>query len=88
MLVLKTAAGDISDFQMLMLASDTSIYARTYEINCHYLMTLSFFAVRNLNVRSKTSVIFQLPGPNNRKYRGKPFRKGLNNLGQLIGRLD
>ena len=31
----------ISDFKMLMLASETSIYARTAEINCHYLMTLS-----------------------------------------------
>ena len=31
----------ISDFKMLTLASDTSIYARTAEINCYYLMTLS-----------------------------------------------
>ena len=31
----------ISDFKMLTLASETSIYARTAEINCHYLMTLS-----------------------------------------------
>ena len=30
----------ISDFKMLTLASETSIYARTAEINCHYLMTL------------------------------------------------
>ena len=33
----------ISDFKMLTLASKTSIYARTAEINCHYLMTLSPF---------------------------------------------
>ena len=31
----------ISDFNMLTLASETSIYARTAEINCYYLMTLS-----------------------------------------------
>ena len=31
----------ISDFKMLTLASETSIYARTDEIKCHYLMTLS-----------------------------------------------
>ena len=31
----------ISDFKMLTLASETSIYARTAEINCYYLMTLS-----------------------------------------------
>ena len=31
----------ISDFKMLTLASDTSTYARTAEINCYYLMTLS-----------------------------------------------
>ena len=31
----------ISDFTMLTLTSETSIYARTAEINCHYLMTLS-----------------------------------------------
>ena len=31
----------ISDFKMLTLASETSIYARTVEINCYYLMTLS-----------------------------------------------
>ena len=31
----------ISDFKMLTLAGETSIYARTAEINCHYLMTLS-----------------------------------------------
>ena len=31
----------ISDFKMLTLASETSIYARTAEIHCHYLMTLS-----------------------------------------------
>ena len=31
----------ISDFNMLTLANETSIYARTAEINCHYLMTLS-----------------------------------------------
>ena len=30
----------ISDFKMLSLASETSIYARTAEINCHYSMTL------------------------------------------------
>ena len=30
-----------SDFKMLTLASEISIYARTAEINCHYLMTLS-----------------------------------------------
>ena len=30
----------ISDFKMLTLASETSICARTVEINCHYLMTL------------------------------------------------
>ena len=31
----------ISDFKMLTLASETSIYARTAKIDCHYLMTLS-----------------------------------------------
>ena len=31
----------ISSFNMLTLASETSIYARTADINCHYLMTLS-----------------------------------------------
>ena len=31
----------ISDYKMLMLASETSIYARTAEINSHYLMALS-----------------------------------------------
>ena len=31
----------ISYFKMLTLASETSIYPRTDEINCHYLMTLS-----------------------------------------------
>ena len=31
----------ISDFKMLTIVSETSIYARTAEINCHYLMTLS-----------------------------------------------
>ena len=31
----------ISDFKMLTLASETSIYAQTVEINCYYLMTLS-----------------------------------------------
>ena len=31
----------ISDFKMLMLAGETSIYSRTDEINCHYLMTMS-----------------------------------------------
>ena len=31
----------ISDFKMLTLASETSIYARTAEINCYYLITLS-----------------------------------------------
>ena len=31
----------ITDFKMLTLASGTLIYARTDEINCHYLMTLS-----------------------------------------------
>ena len=30
----------ISDFQILTLASETSIYARAAEINCNYLMTL------------------------------------------------
>ena len=30
----------ISDFKMLTLASETSIYARTAEITCYYLMTL------------------------------------------------
>ena len=33
----------ISDFKMLTLASETSIYARTAEINCYYLITLSVF---------------------------------------------
>ena len=33
----KTAC--ISDFKMLTLASETSIYARIAEINCYYLMT-------------------------------------------------
>ena len=41
MLLLKTVAGGIFDYQMLKVASETSIYARTDEINCHYLMTLS-----------------------------------------------
>ena len=57
----------ISDFKMLTLASETSIYARTAEINFHYLMTRTVcFAVRNLNVLelTKTSVIFQLTGLN------------------------
>ena len=31
----------ISDFKMLTVASETSIYARTAKINFHYLMTLS-----------------------------------------------
>ena len=31
----------ISVFKMLTLASETSMYARTAEINCYYLMTLS-----------------------------------------------
>ena len=31
----------ISDFKMLTFASETSIYARTADINCYYLMTLS-----------------------------------------------
>ena len=31
----------ISDFKMLTLASEISIYVRTAEINCYYLMTLS-----------------------------------------------
>ena len=31
----------ISDFKMLTVASETSIYSRTAEITCHYLMTLS-----------------------------------------------
>ena len=31
----------ISDFKMLMLAVEISIYARTAEINRYYLMTLS-----------------------------------------------
>ena len=30
----------ISDLKMLTLASETSIFARTAEINCYYLMTL------------------------------------------------
>ena len=33
----------ISDFKMLTLVSETSIYARTAEINCYDLMTLSVF---------------------------------------------
>ena len=40
----------ISDFKMSTVVSETSIYARTAEINCRILMTLSVFAVRNLNV--------------------------------------
>ena len=40
----------ISDFKMLTLTNETSIYARTAEINCHYFMILSCFAVRSLNV--------------------------------------
>ena len=35
----------ISDFKMLTLASETSTYARTAEINCYYLMTLSVLRV-------------------------------------------
>ena len=31
----------ISDFKKLTLASETSIYTRTAEINCYYLMPLS-----------------------------------------------
>ena len=31
----------IFDFNLVMLASETSIYARTADINCYYLMTLS-----------------------------------------------
>ena len=31
----------ISYFKMLTFAGETSIYAQTAEINCHYLMTLS-----------------------------------------------
>ena len=31
----------ISEFKMFTLASETSIYAQTAEINCHYFMTLS-----------------------------------------------
>ena len=31
----------ISDFKMLTLAIETSIYARIAEINCHYLVTLT-----------------------------------------------
>ena len=31
----------ISDFKMLTLVSETSIYARTAEINCYNLMTPS-----------------------------------------------
>ena len=30
----------ISDFKMLTLAIETSIFARTAAINCYYLMTL------------------------------------------------
>ena len=37
----------ISDFKMLTLASETSIYARTAEINCYYTVC---FAVCSLNV--------------------------------------
>ena len=33
----------ISDFKMLTLANETSIYARTAELSCHYLMTLFSF---------------------------------------------
>ena len=33
----------ISYFKMLTLASESSMYARTAEIKCHYLMTLSIF---------------------------------------------
>ena len=41
----------ISDFKMLTHTSETSIYARTAEINCQYLMTLSVLRyVRSLNV--------------------------------------
>ena len=31
----------ISDFKMVTLASETSICARTAEVDCYYLMTLS-----------------------------------------------
>ena len=63
--IIKTSTGNgarrreiagISDFEMLALASETSIYARTAQINCYYLMTLSVFgaqlkrAVVNKNV--------------------------------------
>ena len=33
----------ISDFKMLTLSSETSIYSQTAKIDCHYLMTLSVF---------------------------------------------
>ena len=33
----------ISDIKMLTFASETSIDARTAEINCNYLMTLSVY---------------------------------------------
>ena len=39
----------ISDFKMLTLASETSIYARIAEIHLYYLMT-HCFAVRSLNM--------------------------------------
>ena len=40
----------ISYFMMLTQANETLIYARTAEINCYYLMTLSVFALCSLNV--------------------------------------
>ena len=49
--------GSISYFKMLALASETSIYARTAEMYCNYLMTLS--VLRYVLKCSKTSVIFQ-----------------------------
>ena len=66
----------ISDFKMLTLASETSIYARTAEKLSLFDDTVCF-TVRSLNVLkwSKTSVIFQLTGPNNRKKRGKTVLK-------------
>ena len=40
----------ISDFKMLTLASETSIYARNAEINSNYFDNAVWFAVRSLNV--------------------------------------
>ena len=43
----------ISNFKMLTLASETSIYARTAEINCYYLMALSVLQFKRAESEQK-----------------------------------